>query len=260
MRALRNCLGAALVLLTACVLAAGCGFGADGTEWAGPDVPVVGIEVRADSEDGVNIGVSAAGFEVRPDQAGGDHVQGQGHYRLVIDGEENRRFYNEWIHVPGVGAGEAEFAVELVRNDGAAYTVDGEPLRAWVPFDVPEHSHSDHDHSHGDADPVEATGAAMALGIRVTEHPDSGYDVIVDVEGLVLDGRSAGARHVDGTGHLHLYADGQKIDRLYGPAARLPVLPEGEVELSVAAFTNDHRPYVVDGVPVEASTTITVAS
>ncbi len=40
----------------------------------------------------------------------------------------------------------------------------------------------------------------------------------------------------------------------------LPALPDGDVEITVGAFTNDQRPDVVDGEPVVASTTITVAS
>jgi len=253
--------GSILVLgLAAAVIAAGCGSDSDSSEWAGPDVPIIGIEVRADSTDGVNIGVTADSFEVRADRTTLDHVAGEGYYRLLIDGEARLRFYNEWIHVPGVAAGDAEFTVELLRNDGEPYTLDGEPLRASVPFTVPEHSHSDHDHSHGDAEPQEFVGHAPVLGVSVSEDPESGFNVSVTVEGLKLDARGAGGRHVDGSGHLHLYANGQKIDRLYGPAAHLPALPEGEVDITVAAFTNDHRPYVADGEPVEASTTITVAS
>lgn len=258
MRAFLIGLSVVLGLAVAGVLAAGCASDSDSAEWAGLDVPIIGIEVRADSEDGVNIGVSAEGFEVRADRASLEHVVGEGHFRLLIDGEANRRFYNEWIHVPGMAAGDAEFTVELVRNDGTVYTVGGEPLRASVPFVVPEQSHAGH--SHGEAEPQEVTEPAPALGISVTEDPESGFNVAVTVEGLVLDARSAGDHHANGTGHLHLYANSQKIARLYGPAAHLPALPAGEVELTVGAFTNDHRPYVTGGRPVEASTTITVAS
>ncbi len=263
-RALRaRLVGLGVVLVAFAAVLASCGDGVTRTEWDGGDLPAVGIEVRADSEDGVNIGVTAEGFEVRPDRASlapmqPMHMPGQGHFRLLVDGAVSMRFYNDWIHVPGVAAGDVEFTVELLRNDGRPYTIDGEPLTASVPFVVPEHSHAGH--SHDEPEPVEVAGRTPTLDISVREDADSGFNVTVFVEGLVLDGRSAGDAHVPGSGHLHLYANGQKIARLYGPDAHLPVLPEGVVEITVGAFTNDHRPYVVNGMPVEATTSITVDS
>ena len=80
-----------------------------------------------------------------------------------------------------------------------------------------------------------------------------------DLQALVL-GAAPVVAAVDGEGHLHIYANGQKLGRLYGTATHIPALPEGDVEITVGAFSNDHSPYVIDGEPVEASTTITVAS
>ena len=70
----------------------------------------------------------------------------------------------------------------------------------------------------------------------------------------------ASGDHVDGEGHLHVMVNGEKLERIYGADMHIAALPEGDVVISVAAFTNDHRPYTVDGNPVQAATAITVAS
>ena len=136
------------------------------------------------------------------------------------------------------------------------YTVDGRPISATTVFDVPAHDHAGH--HHGEPEPMEFVGAAPAIGLRVEADPKSGYNVFVTLDGMELSAENASGDHVDGQGHLHLYANGQKVGRLYGSATHLPVLPAGDVELRVAAYSNDHRPYVVDGVAVAASTMVTV--
>jgi len=73
----------------------------------------------------------------------------------------------------------------------------------------------------------------------------------------VLSGRNASGAHVPGEGHLHISVNGQKIGRLYGTATHIPALPDGEVEIRVAAYTNDHMMYVDgDGEPIDAVTTV----
>ena len=64
--------------------------------------------------------------------------------------------------------------------------------------------------------------------------------------------------HVAGEGHLHIYANGQKLGRLYGTATHIAALPDGDVEISVVAYTNDHMPYELDGQPISDAVTVTV--
>ena len=88
----------------------------------------------------------------------------------------------------------------------------------------------------------------------------SGYNAFITVDGLVLSAENVNGDHVAGEGHLHIYVNGQKLGRLYGTATHIPVLPDGEVEITVGAFANDHRQYVLGGDAIEATTSITVAS
>ena len=220
------------------------------------DAPTVALDVWSDPAGGINVRVATTDFEVAPRAASTEHVDGQGHFHLFIDGQKMLRFYNRELYVSGVPEGEIEVSVELSANDHSTYSVEGRPIVATTVFTVPPHDHGGHD--HGEPEPRAFAGDAPELQVEVEPDPISGYNVFVSVSGMDLSAERASGEHVEGEGHLHIYANDQKLGRLYGTATHLPVLPAGEVEIRVAAFSNDHRPFVVDGQPVEATTTLTV--
>lgn len=67
----------------------------------------------------------------------------------------------------------------------------------------------------------------------------------------------ASGEHRDGEGHAHVYVDGDKLGRLYGPWMHL-ALDAGDHEIRVTLNGNDHRDYLVDGDVVEARGRVTV--
>lgn len=220
--------------------------------------PEVDLEVFADPAGGVNIHVLTENYTVTPHAASTEHVEGEGHFHLYVDGEKVLRFYNDWIHFAGVTEGDVDIAVELSANDHSAYAIDGERIMAEVTFAVPAHEHDDH--GHDEASPVEFVGDTPTIELEVVDDPKSGWNAFLTLDGMTLSPEHASGDHVDGEGHLHIYADGQKIGRLYGPATHIGALPDGEVEITVVAYTNDHRPYQADGQPISAAATVTVAS
>ncbi|MEZ5166616.1 MAG: hypothetical protein R2695_09005 [Acidimicrobiales bacterium] len=149
--------------------------------------------------------------------------------------------------------------MELSANDHRTYAVDGEPIAATVDFAVPAHEHDEHDHMT--VEPFElGADATMSLALEVVPDPKSGWNAFVTVDGVLLSPEHASSAHVDGEGHMHIYVNGQKLGRLYGTATHIATLPEGTVEITVSANTNDHRPYEIDGAPVEAHSTVEVSS
>lgn len=84
-----------------------------------------------------------------------------------------------------------------------------------------------------------------------------GWNVAVEAVDFTFEPDMADGPHIPGTGHGHLYLNGLKLQRLYGPEARIGALPAGRHEVTVTLNTNDHRAYVVDDLPVTASATIT---
>lgn len=224
-------------------------------------VPTVAVDVVADPAGGVNITVATTNFTVAAESASTDHVDGEGHFRLIVNGTKQLRFYNESIYYAGVTEGDVSIAVGLTANDHRSYGVDGEAIVDTVEFAVPAHAHDAH--AHDPAEPVEGVdfeGEAPTLALMVEDDHSAGWNVFVTVDGFTLSVEHASGDHVAGEGHLHLYANGQKLGRLYGEATHLSALPEGTVEISVVAYTNDHRPYLADGQPISAAATIEVAA
>lgn len=64
---------------------------------------------------------------------------------------------------------------------------------------------------------------------------------------------NAEAPHVDNQGHAHLYLNGLKLSRLYDTTFSIGGLLPGTYELKVSLNTNDHRTYLRQGQPVEAT-------
>jgi len=132
------------------------------------------------------------------------------------------------------------------------------------------HDHGDPAHhagmDHGAADhaalhdqPLEVAAAtAPDIRIIVTKDPMSGHNLQLVTRRFAFAPDAASGPHVAGQGHAHVYANGVKLGRLYGPWMHLDALPQGTVEIEVTLNTNDHRPFATGGTPVAAKTTIDV--
>ena len=119
--------------------------------------------------------------------------------------------------------------------------------------------HGEMDHSMMHDQPLEVASASPPkVSIMVTDDPMAGHNLHVMVGDFVFAPKSASLAHVDGEGHAHVYANGVKIGRLYGPWMHLDKLPKVEAEIEVTLKTNDHRPLAMDGVTIAAKTTVTV--
>ena len=145
----------------------------------------------------------------------------------------------------GGGIGFVIAAANGVTLDGHDHATDHGPVQ----------DHAQHDHSQT----VEAEGPAPTLMIHVTKDPVAGWNLHVMTTNFVFAPERSGASHVPGEGHAHLYANGTKIARLYGPWFHIDSLPAGEVEIEVTLNTNDHSGIAVDGTPVRESMTLNTA-
>lgn len=112
-----------------------------------------------------------------------------------------------------------------------------------------------HEMQHGSLE-VSAVGAPQ-VAISVEQDPMDGWNVTLSTGNFRFTPRMVNGEHVDNTGHAHLYLDGVKIARLYGPHFHIPQLPAGTHEISVNLSTNDHAYYLVDGERIAARTIIT---
>ena len=93
------------------------------------DEPItLSIEVTSDTVSGFNVQLMTEGFTFAPENVGGEHVDGEGHAHIYVDGVKISRVYGEWYHLSGLSAGEHELRVTLNTNSHNDYAIDGEVL------------------------------------------------------------------------------------------------------------------------------------
>lgn len=120
-----------------------------------------------------------------------------------------------------------------------------------------DHGGTDHANMHDTPIEVSSDGAPE-LRIAVSPDPMAGYNLHVMVENFDFSPQNASLAHQPGQGHAHVYANGVKLGRIYGPWMHLDALPKGQVEIEVTLNSNDHHPLVVEGQPVSARTLLEV--
>jgi hypothetical protein len=91
-------------------------------------------------------------------------------------------------------------------------------------------------------------------------HPDgaSSRNLEISVENFVFDANQVNGANTPGAGHAHIYVDGIKLARTYGPWFHITGLSAGEHEIRVTLNANDHSQFAIDGTPVEATTTVVI--
>ena len=127
------------------------------------------------------------------------------------------------------------------------------PGRADGPEAAPAMDHSSHEHVHGEGLLIEPGEGAPRLELDLRPDPVAGWNLHLKTENFVFAAERAGAEHVPGEGHAHIYVNGEKIARAYGNWFHLETLPTGPVEIEVTLTSNDHRSLMVGDVPVAAT-------
>lgn len=97
----------------------------------GPDAPTVSLAVSPDPKSGWNVKIDTTNFEFAPERASLDHVSGEGHAHIYVDGVKISRVYGQWFYLDNKfvgGPGEHEVKVNLNANDHSPLAVDGEEV------------------------------------------------------------------------------------------------------------------------------------
>lgn len=104
-----------------------------------PDVRALGValDVAPEPGGGYLVRVDAEGFRFSPAESGGDHVAGEGHAHLYVDGEQVARLYAPVHHLTDLAPGRRTITVALSTNDHRLYARDGEVLRSERTIVVP---------------------------------------------------------------------------------------------------------------------------
>lgn len=152
---------------------------------AADGAPTLAVELVADPKGGWNLRLDTTNFTFAPERVSTDHIDGEGHAHLYIDGERHGRIYSAWYQVPGLTEGEHTLRVELSANDHRAYAVDGTLIDDTVTVNVSADAATDsHDEGHDEHDhdaATESSGAAADANV-VFEVTVDGDEVIGGVQ------------------------------------------------------------------------------
>ena len=122
-----------------------------------------------------------------------------------------------------------------------------------APVRTPVMEPTEHTHVHGEPLIIEPGPETPEISISLSADPVSGWNLNIQTSNFVFAAERAGAPHVKGEGHAHVYVNGTKIARAYGEWLHIEALPTGPVEVEVTLNSNDHRVFVVGDSPLAAT-------
>ncbi len=145
--------------------------------------------------------------------------------------------------------------IGLVFGGGIGFT-----LAAANGITLDGHDHNENvasaHHDHGSTLSIAAGDDAPTLAVEAKADPMSGWNLHIATKNFRFSPEHASGDPVDGEGHAHVYINGNKLGRFYGPWVHLDNLPEGKVTVKVTLNGNDHRPLAVASVPLEKTISI----
>lgn len=121
------------------------------------------------------------------------------------------------------------------------------------------HGGMEHDrgHSHGTME-VSSDLPVPAVELVASEDAVQGWNLETKVTNFSYVPEDVNQTSLQSEGHAHLYVNGEKIARLYGPWYYLSDLPAGSNEVKVTLNTNDHKDLTRNGEVISDTVTIAV--
>jgi hypothetical protein len=153
-----------------------------------------------------------------------------------------------------VSSGEEPAPSHAEAFTSAAAIASASPSAAGMHQDDHESS-GDAGHMHGTYDVPAAQAPAVSLAVE--EDAKSGWNVTLTTDGFTFTPEDVNGENVMGEGHAHLFVDGEKVARLYGPSFHYPEDFDGTRTFRVTLNANDHSEYAADGEVIEAAVDVT---
>lgn len=110
----------------------------------------------------------------------------------------------------------------------------------------------EHQHDHDALREVPAGQVAL----HAERDPMGGWNIEVRTTDFRFVPEKVNGPHVDGEGHAHVYVDGEKLRRIYGPWFHIEALGPGKHRLKVTLNGHSHEALAVDGEALEAEITL----
>lgn len=106
----------------------------------------------------------------------------------------------------------------------------------------------------------EAMESQTPIGLQVSAAADAsgGVAVTIETENWRWAPENVDRQHRDGEGHAHIYVDGVKVGRVFGPSYYIMGLEPGRHDIRVTLNANSHNNLLVDGELVESTVMVRV--
>lgn len=114
------------------------------------------------------------------------------------------------------------------------------------------------DHHHHDT--LEIPAGQPVPTVQVVVHPDAmeGWNLEIQTTHFRFAPEQINQANQPGLGHGHLYINGEKQGRIYGPWLHLAQLPPGANEITISLNANGHEALTHNGQPIAATVMIEV--
>jgi hypothetical protein len=145
--------------------------------------PSVTVELVDDPAGGWSLHAVPSNFRLAPENASGDHVDGEGHMHLYVNGDKVARVYETWYQMPPLPAGAHEITVALQANDHAPLTAGGDPVETTITLEV-----SDDEATL----PAGSSGSDHATAGSPTRHDADLADAVQTIMAEVVGGAPVG--------------------------------------------------------------------
>lgn len=124
--------------------------------------------------------------------------------------------------------------------------------------DHAEHGEATHDESGDHKHSLAEAEAPVGISVDVAIADGGGLNVHVTTDGWRWAPENVNGEPISGEGHAHIYVDGVKISRIYGPYHHVEALEPGSHHIRVTLNANNHDDLTIGGLPVEASAVVVV--
>ena len=194
--------------------------------------PSVSVRILEDPSGGWLLHSVPTNFRLAPENVSTEHVDGEGHMHLYVDGVKITRLYGEWHQLPPLAAGVHEIRVELSSNDHSAMAINGTIVDDTVTLEVSEDEATlvtdDSDsHEHDMSVPSQTISVDIVGGEPVGGHRRVDVDLDSKVT-ISVTSDTAEEVHVHGYDILYPVAVGQPLE--FGFVAEIPGVFEVELE------------------------------
>lgn len=111
-------------------------------------------------------------------------------------------------------------------------------------------------HDHANMAGIEAGQPLPKLKVQALADTVSGWNIHIQVDNFRFAPEHVNQDHQPGEGHAHIYVDGQKVARVYGPWYHLSLNGQPAQQLRVELNANTHAPLLHQGKPIAATVSL----